>query len=320
MPGRSAVIALAESMDRTPRIAVLVPCRNEAVSISRVVDDFRAALPGAAIYVYNNNSTDATEEVARAHGAEVRRESLPGKGNVVRRMFSDVEADVYVLVDGDGTYDATYAPAMIELLLREHLDMVNGARVTAIVEAYRPGHRLGNAVLSGLVAKIFGSRIRDLLSGYRVFSRRFVKSFPAASHGFEIETELTVHALQLRMPLGEVDTPYRDREAGSTSKLNTYADGARILRTIVMLVKDERPLLFFSIAAAVLFCLSIGLAIPIVLEFHRTHLVPRFPTAILAMGIMLLSSLSLFCGLILDSVARGRAEVRRMRYLDIPLF
>jgi len=307
-------------MVNAPRIAVLVPCRNEAVSISRVIDDFRAALPSATIYVYNNNSTDNTEEVACAHGAIVRRETLPGKGNVVRRMFSDVEADIYVLVDGDGTYDARYAPQMIELLLREHLDMVNGARVTEIQAAYRPGHRLGNAVLTGLVARIFGSRIHDMLSGYRVFSRRFVKSFPAASHGFEIETELTVHALQLRMPLGEVETPYRDREQGSTSKLNTYADGARILRTIILLVKDERPLLFFSLAAAVLFCLSIGLALPIVLEFHRTHLVPRFPTAILAMGIMLLSALSLFCGLILDSVARGRAEVRRMRYLDVPFF
>lgn len=314
------MIALADDMANTPRIAVLVPCRNEAVSISRVVDDFRTALPSAAIYVYNNNSTDNTEEIARAHGAIVRRETLPGKGNVVRRMFSDIEADIYVLVDGDGTYDASYAPAMIDLLLRGHLDMVNGARVTEIEAAYRPGHRLGNSVLSGLVAKTFGSRIRDLLSGYRVFSRRFVKSFPAASHGFEIETELTVHALQLRMPLGEIDTPYRDREEGSTSKLNTYADGARILRTIILLVKDERPLLFFSIASALLFCLSIGLALPVVLEFHRTHLVPRFPTAILAMGIMLLSSLSLFCGLILDSVARGRAEVRRMRYLDIPFF
>jgi glycosyltransferase involved in cell wall biosynthesis len=301
------------------RIAVLVPCYNEELSIGKVVRDFRAALPEAVIYVYDNNSKDRTAEVAREAGAQVALETLQGKGNVMRRMFSDVEADVYVLVDGDDTYEATSAPVMIEQLLGQNLDMVTGTRVTQIAAAYRRGHRLGNAMLTGIVAAIFGDRVSDMLSGYRVFSRRFIKSFPALSSGFETETELTVHALELRMPLGEVETPYRDRGKDSTSKLNTYSDGWRILVTILVLVKEEKPLQFFTAAAGALFFAGVGLSIPIFLEFHRTHLVPRFPTAFLSLGMVLMSFLSLVCGLILDSVARGRKEAKRMVYLGIPL-
>jgi len=301
----------------SPTIAVLIPCHNEEAAITKVVTDFRTALPAAAIYVYDNNSRDRTVELARAAGARVYREPLQGKGNVVRRMFSDIEADVYVLVDGDDTYLAASAPAMVQRLLTERLDMLNGTRVTEIAAAYRRGHRLGNTVLSGLVARMFGNRITDMLSGYRVFSQRFVKSFPALSSGFEIETELTIHALELGMPVGEMDTTYKDRPEGSSSKLRTYSDGLRILRTIILLVKDERPMLFFSWAALVLFVTAVGLSIPIFIEFHRTHLVPRFPTAILSTGLMLLSFLALVCGLVLDSVARGRKEVKRLSYLAL---
>lgn len=301
-----------------PTIAVLIPCHNEEVAVSKVVTDFRDALPDAIVYVYDNNSTDRTVERARAAGARVFREPIQGKGHVVRKMFSDIEADVYVLVDGDDTYLAQSARPMVHMLLNERLDMVNGTRVTEIAEAYRRGHRFGNTMLSGMVRRTFGSRIKDMLSGYRVFSRRFVKSFPALSSGFEIETELTIHALELGMPVGEIDTPYKERPAGSTSKLRTYSDGVRILRTIVMLIKDERPLIFFSICGLILFVTAVGLSIPIFIEFHRTHLVPRFPTAILSTGLALLSFLSLACGLILDSVARGRKEVKRMSYLAIP--
>ena len=301
----------------SPTIAVLIPCHNEEAAITKVVSDFRAALPTATIYVYDNNSRDRTVELARTAGARVYREPLQGKGNVVRRMFSDIEADVYVLVDGDDTYLAASAPAMVQRLLTERLDMLNGTRVTEIAAAYRRGHRLGNTVLSGLVARMFGNRITDMLSGYRVFSQRFVKSFPALSSGFEIETELTIHALELGMPVGEMDTTYKDRPEGSSSKLRTYSDGLRILRTIILLVKDERPMLFFSWAALVLFVTAVGLSIPIFIEFHRTHLVPRFPTAILSTGLMLLSFLALVCGLVLDSVARGRKEVKRLSYLAL---
>ncbi len=307
-----------ESSTTAPRVAVLIPCHNEETSITKVVEDFRRVLPEAGIFVFDNNSTDATVELALAAGAQVSREPLQGKGNVVRRMFSDIEADVYVLVDGDDTYEAASAPRMIDLLVNDSLDMVTGTRVTEIQAAYRPGHRFGNLMLTGIVRSIFGDRITDMLSGYRVFSRRFVKSFPALSSGFETETELTIHALELRMPLGELNTPYKDRMAGSASKLNTYRDGARILATIVQLVKEEKPLQFFSVAGAILFLLGFGISIPIFLEFHRTHLVPRFPTAILATGIVILSFLSLVCGLILDSVARGRKEAMRMIYLSIP--
>ena len=299
-------------------IAVLIPCHNEETSIGKVVADFRSALPEAEVFVFDNNSTDRTIELAMAAGAHVTREPLQGKGHVVRRMFSDIEADIYVLVDGDDTYEAASVREMIEQLRAGTLDMVTGTRITQIQAAYRPGHRFGNVMLTGLVAAIFGNRISDMLSGYRVFSRRFVKSFPALSSGFETETELTIHALELKMPLGEVDTPYRDRMEGSSSKLSTYKDGARILATIVQLVKEEKPLQFFMVVAAALFLLAIGISIPIFIEFHRTHLVPRFPTAILATGIVLLSFLSLVCGLILDSVARGRKEAKRMVYLSIP--
>ncbi|MCW2249449.1 hypothetical protein M2352_005109 [Azospirillum fermentarium] len=300
------------------RVAVLIPCYNEEAAIGRVVADFRAALPDAAVLVYDNNSADRTAAVARAAGATVRHEPLQGKGNVIRRMFADVEADVYVLVDGDDTYHAPSAPMMIRRLWDGQLDMVNGVRVTDIVAAYRPGHRLGNRVLTGLVARIFGSRIDDMLSGYRVFSRRFVKSFPALASGFETETELTVHALELRMPVAEVKTPYKDRPAGSVSKLNTYRDGFRILRTIVTLVKTERPLAFFFTVFAVLLAAGVGLAVPVVDTWLHTGLVPRLPTAVLSMGLVLLAFLSLTCGLILDTVTQGRREMKRMRYLAIP--
>jgi glycosyltransferase involved in cell wall biosynthesis len=299
-------------------IAVLVPCYNEEAAIGAVIRDFRRALPTATIHVYDNNSKDRTVEVARAAGAVVRREPLQGKGSVVRRMFADIEADIYVLVDGDDTYDAASAPALIRRLLDDQLDMVNGARVTEIQAAYRPGHRFGNALLTGLVARIFGDRIGDMLSGYRVFSRRFVKSFPALSSGFEIETELTVHALELNMPVAELPTPYKDRPEGSTSKLRTFRDGFRILGTILVLVKEERPLAFFTGLFAVLTTISVILAWPVVTTFMATGLVPRLPTAVLATGTMQLAFLSLACGLILDTVTRGRREMKRMRYLEIP--
>jgi len=304
----------------TARIAVLIPCYNEQAAVPSVIRAFQAALPGAAIHVYDNNSTDGTVAVARAAGASVRTERLQGKGNVIRRMFADIEADVYVLVDGDDTYDASTAPAMVAMLLRDQLDMVNGARVSDIQAAYRRGHRLGNAVLTGLVARIFGDRVLDMLSGYRVFSRRFVKSFPALSGGFETETEFTVHALELRMPIGEVPTPYKERAAGSESKLRTYSDGFRILRTIALLVKEERPLAFFATIGAVLLLLAVLVAVPVLTEFVRTGLVPRLPTAVLATGLVLLSFLSLTCGLILDSVTRGRKELKRLSYLAISAF
>jgi glycosyltransferase involved in cell wall biosynthesis len=299
-----------------PSIAVLIPCLDEEAAVGAVVRDFRTALPAATVYVYDNGSTDRTVERAREAGAVVRREPLRGKGNVIRRMFADVSADVYVLVDGDDTYDAAAAPALVERLLADQLDMVNGARVTDRADAYRAGHRLGNVVLTGAVSAVFGKRFGDMLSGYRVFSRRFVKSFPAIATGFEIETELTVHALELRMPVAEVETRYKERPAGSASKLSTWRDGFRILRTIVKLSKEERPLQFFSLIALLLALSSVGLAVPVFLEYERTGLVPRFPTAILSTGIMLCAVLSLACGLILDTVTRGRRELRRLHYLD----
>jgi glycosyltransferase involved in cell wall biosynthesis len=299
------------------RVAVLIPCYNEERTIADTVANFRTALPGAEIYVYDNNSGDRTSEVARAAGAFVRRETLQGKGNVVRRMFADVEADVYVMIDGDNTYDAPSAPALIAKLWNEQLDMVVGSRQETAESAYRPGHRFGNRLLTGCVAWIFGNRFGDMLSGYRVFSRRFVKSFPALAAGFETETELTVHALQLRMPVAEMATPYYSRPEGSVSKLSTYRDGIRILRTIMVLTKEERPLAFFSLIAAFLALISLALGTPIVIEFMRTGLVPRFPTALLAASVMLLAFLSLVCGLVLDTVTRGRHEIKRLRYLEI---
>lgn len=300
------------------RLAVLVPCYNEEAAVATVVRDFRAALPHAAIYVYDNNSRDRTVEVARAAGAIVRGEPLQGKGNVVRRMFADIEADVYVLVDGDATYDAPSAPVMIERLVRERLDMVVGCRVDSEEAAYRAGHRLGNALFTGSVARMFGNRFTDILSGYRVFSRRFVKSFPGLAKGFEIETELTVHALELRMPIAEMNTPYGARPPGSQSKLSTFKDGFRILLMMAALFKDERPLQCFSIVFGVLAAVSVALAIPVIQTYMETGLVPRFPTAILATGVMLLGFLSLTCGFVLDTVTHGRRELKRLAYLAIP--
>lgn len=302
-----------------PVIAVLVPCYNEQAAIASVVRDFRAALPGATVFVYDNNSTDQTKAVAAAAGAVVRSEPLRGKGNVVRRMFADIEADVFVLVDGDDTYDAASAPKLVQLLLSESLDMVNGARVASSDLAYRRGHQFGNAMLTGLVARIFGNRLTDLLSGYRVMSRRFVKSFPALTPGFEIETEMTVHALELRLPMAEVPTTYRERPSGSASKLRTYHDGMRILRVIMILMKQEKPLAFFGTIGALLAILSAALAVPVVETYLRTGLVPRLPTAVLSTGIMLLAFLSFFCGLILETVTRGRVEVKRLSYLSVPI-
>jgi glycosyltransferase involved in cell wall biosynthesis len=299
-------------------IAVLIPCYNEAVAIAKVVGDFRAALPQAVIYVYDNNSTDGTADAARAAGAVVRTEPLQGKGNVVRRMFADVQADVYVLTDGDDTYEAGVAPDMIRLLVDQQLDMVNGVRITDVEAAYRQGHRLGNRVLTGVVRWIFGDRVQDMLSGYRVFSRRFVKSFPALASGFETETEFTVHALELSMPVGEVATSYKERPVGSMSKLRTYSDGLRILRTIVSLAKETRPLQFFCLAGLPFLLLGVGLSVPVLRDYMRTGLVPRLPTAVLSVALVELAVLSLVSGLILDSVARGRKEAKRLAYLAIP--
>jgi len=299
-------------------IVVLIPCFNEGASIGRAVRGFKTALPSATIYVYDNNSQDETIRAARAAGAVIRCEPHQGKGNVVRRMFADVDAEIYILVDGDDTYDAQSVPAMVLKLVNEQLDMVCGQRITDIKAAYRLGHRLGNRLLTGVVQVIFGNYFSDMLTGYRVFSRRFVKSFPVLTTGFEIETELTVHALELRMPTAEVPTPYRDRPMGSTSKLRTVRDGIRIMTTILILVKEERPFQFFATMFAILMLVSLGLGIPILRTFVETGLVPRLPTAVLATGIMLLAFLSLVCGLILDTVTRGRREAKRMRYLDIP--
>ena len=300
------------------QVAVLIPCLNEEAAIAKVVADFHASLPDALIYVYDNGSLDRTALVAREAGAIVRAEPLKGKGNVMRRMFADIEADVYVLVDGDDTYHAASAPALVERLLQDHIDMVNGARIESSAQAYRAGHRFGNRLLTGLVGYFFGARLTDILSGYRVMSRRFVKSFPALASGFEIETELTVHALQLRLPIAEVFTPYQDRPPASASKLRTVSDGVRILRLIARMVREERPLEFFSLFAILLAATSLGLAAPVVLEYFRTGLVPRLPTAVLSTGLMLLSFLSLTCGMILATVTRGRIEAKRLRYLEIP--
>lgn len=298
------------------RLAVLIPCFNEETAIARVVTDFRAELPEATIYVYDNNSTDRTLEVARAAGALVRRETHQGKGNVVRRMFADVEADIYVLVDGDATYDAASARALIARLIEDRLDMVVAARVEEEAQAYRPGHRTGNRLFTGFFASVFSASFTDILSGYRVFSRRFVKSFPVLSRGFEIETELSVHALELGLAVGEVPTPYYARPEGSTSKLSTWWDGLRILSTIVGLYRSERPLTFFSAIGIALAAVSVILAIPIFVTFVEQGTVPRIPTAILATGLMLLAFLSIVAGLVLDTVTRGRREMKLIAFLQ----
>jgi glycosyltransferase involved in cell wall biosynthesis len=301
-----------------PQIAVLVPCFNEEAAIKKVVEDFRAALPHAVVYVYDNNSTDKTSEVAAAAGAEVRKEYRRGKGNVVRRMFNDIEADVYVMVDGDDTYDASRAQELVDRLVDENLDMVVGRRIETHQAAYRAGHRLGNAVLTGLVRWLFAANIVDMLSGYRVFSRRFVKSFPSFSREFEIETELTVHAMQMKMPVSEIDTNYKERPPGSTSKLRTFRDGWRILVTIMNLMRNERPLLFFSLIGLVLTTFAVILGIPVISTYAHTGLVPRYPTAILCTGLMIIAFISIATGLILDLVSHVRREAKRLAYLEYP--
>ncbi|MBA5608827.1 glycosyltransferase [Duganella sp. FT3S] len=300
------------------RIAIVVPCYNEALTIAAIVRDFNACLPGAPVYVFDNNSTDDTVAVALAAGAIVRKVPLQGKGNVIRRMFADVEADIYIMVDGDDTYDASVAPQLAEKLVREGLDMVVGTRVSTEQEAYRFGHRFGNKMLTGFVAAVFGNTFTDMLSGYRVFSRRYVKSFAAHAAGFETETELTVHALELRMPVAEVATEYGARPEGSVSKLNTYRDGIRILWMILRLFKTEKPFAFFSIGALACALLSLGLAVPLLQTYLETGLVPRLPTAILCSGLALFGLILLSCGLILDTVTKGRVEQKRFAYLAIP--
>ncbi len=296
---------------------MLLPCYNEEAAIGATVRGFRDALPDAIIYVYDNNSRDRTRETAAEAGAVVRSEKQQGKGNVVRRMFADIDADVYVMADGDLTYDPAAAPAMVGMLLAEQLDMVVGTRRHEQKQAYRGGHVLGNRIFTGLLAGLFGRSFSDIFSGYRVFSRRFVKSFPVLSEGFEIETEISVHALELRMPVGEVETSYGARPEGSHSKLSTYGDGWRILKTIINLYRVERPVLFYGIIGALLVIAAIILAIPLARTYLQTGLVPRFPTAILVTGMVIVAVLCLFAGLILNTVTRGRREVRRLAYLSL---
>ncbi len=305
-------------MNESLRIAVILPCYNEEAAIAETVAGFRAALPGAVIYVYDNNSRDRTAEIARSVGAVVRTERQQGKGHVVRRMFADVDADIYVMADGDLTYDPKAAPDMVRILVDEQYDMVVGTRQHEVAEAYRGGHVLGNRLFTGLLAGLFGRSFTDIFSGYRVFSRRFVKSFPALSQGFEIETEISVHALELRMPVGELVTSYGARPEGSASKLSTYRDGWRILTTIGTLYRIERPVLFYGMFAALLTITAIILAVPLLLTYLDTGLVPRLPTAILATGLVIVAVLSFFAGLILDTVTRGRREMRRLAYLAYP--
>jgi glycosyltransferase involved in cell wall biosynthesis len=298
------------------RIAILVPCFNEEAAVGTVIADFRKALPSAEIFVYDNNSSDRTVAVARDAGAQVRSERRQGKGHVVRRMFADVDADIFVLVDGDATYDAASAPRMIETLLSDHLDMVVGLRVDQSEGAYRRGHRTGNRLLTSFLSAVFGQAFKDILSGYRVFSRRFVKSLPVLSDGFEIETELSVHALELALPVAEIETPYYARPEGSVSKLNTWRDGFRILGTILKLYRSEKPLRFFTAIGILLTLVSVGLAIPVIVTYLEQGLVPRLPTAVLSMGLMILAVLSVSSGLVLDTVTRGRREMKLLAYLS----
>jgi glycosyltransferase involved in cell wall biosynthesis len=301
-----------------PRVAVLVPCFNEEAAVATVVADFRNSLPSAEIYVYDNNSSDRTKAVAAEAGAQVRSERRQGKGHVVRRMFADIDADIYVLVDGDATYDAASAPRMIERLAADHLDMVVGLRIDQAEAAWRRGHRTGNWMLTRFLSSVFGQEFKDILSGYRVFSRRFVKTFPVLSDGFEIETELSVHALELALPVAEIETPYYARPEGSFSKLNTWRDGFRILGTIIKLYRSEKPLRFFAGIGFFLALVSIGLAIPVVVTWLEQGLVPRLPTAVLSMGLMIVAVLSVSSGLVLDTVTRGRREMKLLAYLSQP--
>lgn len=299
------------------RVAILIPCYNEAATVAQVVRDFRAALPDAAVYVFDNNSSDGTSEIAHAGGAIVRRETRKGKGNVVRRMFADVEADLYIMVDGDATYDASAAPELIRYALDGGYDMVNVARSEKGEKAYRPGHRFGNRLLTGLVGAVFGTQTADMLSGYKLFTRRFVKSFPAMAKGFEIETEIMIHALELGIPIGEMTAPYGERPEGSASKLETWKDGFRILRLVGVLMQRERPLEFFAALAGALFLLALVLGLPVVLTFLETGLVPRLPTAVLAATLTLAGLLSVTGGLILASVTHMRRELKRLAYLTV---
>ncbi|NBC20415.1 MAG: glycosyltransferase [Alphaproteobacteria bacterium] len=299
-----------------PRIAVTIPCYNEAATIAGVIADFRAALPGADIYVYDNNSGDGTAEIAARAGATVRREARQGKGHVVRRIFADIEADIYVMADGDGTYDASMAPALVELLQKNHVDMVIGTRADVTRDAGREGHALGNRMFNLLYNRIFGREFTDILSGYRVFTRRFVKSFPATSAGFEIETEMSVHASQLGIPCLERPTRYGVRPDDSSSKLKTFRDGFRILGMFALLMKETRPLAFFGLIGAGLMLLALALSAPLFLTYVQTGLVPRFPTAILTTGIAIIGVISAVCGLILDSLARARIEAKRAVFLS----
>jgi glycosyltransferase involved in cell wall biosynthesis len=308
------------AVERLPTIAVLIPCYNEEITIGKVVADFRAALPSATIYVYDNNSLDKTTEVARQAGAVVRKETRQGKGNVVRRMFADIEADVYVLVDGDDTYDASASAGLVNRLVEERLDFINAMRLSTAKDAYRAGHRFGNWLLTGLVRQIFGRQFNDMLSGYKFLSRRFVKSFPAMSSGFETETELAVHALELRMPSTEVGTAYKERPPGSVSKLRTYSDGAQIMMLIARLVKDERPLHFFGLSGLALIVAAVLLSIPLLVTYLETGLVPRVPTAILSVALVIVGVLSIFAGLILEMTTRTRQEMKRLIYLSLPTF
>ncbi len=302
----------------TVRVAVLIPCYNEGGAIAAVVRDLKAHLPDAAIYVYDNNSTDDTAARAAAAGAIVRAEPRQGKGHVVRRMFADVEADIYLMLDGDGTYDTATAPRLISHLLNEHLDMIVATRLSSTGDrVFRPGHRWGNRLINGIVSHLFGSPFTDILSGYRVMSRRFVKSFPALASGFEIETLLTVHALELQLPVAEMECPYRDRAGGTQSKLNTFRDGWRILLVIFLLLKEIRPFFFFGLFGLGFFTASLLLGVPVVMEYLATGLVPRFPTAILATGLMLLAGIALTSGLILDTVSRRARDIKRLQYLSL---
>ena len=306
-------------MDGTElRIAAIVPCHNEEASVGKVVSDLKAAVPGIVVYVYDNLSTDASAEKALAAGAIVRRENVKGKGNVVRRAFADVEADIYVMIDGDDTYDAAAAPRMIETLLDGPYDHVLGVRKQIPgTDAYRAGHETGNRVLNGVVGWVFGENVTDMLSGYRVFSRRFVKSFPAVSREFEVETELTVHSLHLRVPQTSVSVGFRDRPPGSVSKLRTYHDGFRILSLIFGLARHERPVAFYGLFGALSWVVALVLAVPIVIEFWETGLVPRFPTLFLAFTLVMVGCLAWTSGLILDGIRRSRHESARLMYLRI---
>ena len=300
------------------RIAVILPCYNEEAAIAEVIHEFRESLPSAEIYVYDNASTDKTVEVAREAGAQVRSEPEKGKGNAVRRAFADVDADIYVMADGDGTYDAASAPKLIEVMRRENLDMVVGTRTHTSETAYRPGHVLGNQVFSGLFRRLFRSSFTDILSGYRVFSRRYVKSFPSAAKGFEIELEMSTHAALLRMPVAEVETDYGARIGGGESKLNTYRDGARILRRMLRFLRLHRPRFVYGLLAIASGLLSVLLMIPIAIEFFQTGLVPRVPTVILSAAIMLVAVILFVVGAILDSQSSYFSETKRLAYLRIP--